>query len=214
MIPNTAGFEFEQFDPSERDSVRNELNIPLNSVVIGFCARYSSEKGWDLAKEIIELFQKNKNVEVIVVLGSDRGGKEKHIQINRYLESLRSLLGDRFHGFVDITGKEVSRLYYAMDFFILTSRRESFGRTAIEAMTRKTIVLGTNVDGIPEVLGDKRFVYNNAEGAYQTISEFIGDSINTRKSKEFFFERYHSRFGVKYNIACHDQLYREILTRS
>jgi len=49
----------------------------------------------------------------------------------------------------NIPQEEMNELYYAADIFVLTSNRESFGRTAIEAMSRKCAVLGRNVGGLP-----------------------------------------------------------------
>ena len=64
---------------------------------------------------------------------------------------------------LNIPNDEVLDMYQAMDVFILTSKRESFGRTAIEAMAQGTVVFGTPVDGLPEVLGDKLYLYEDAD---------------------------------------------------
>jgi len=41
---------------------------------------------------------------------------------------------------------------------VLDFKQESFGRTAIEAMSRKCAVLGRNVGGLPEVIQKRQHI--------------------------------------------------------
>ena len=54
-------------------------------------------------------------------------------------------------------GKEImQQMYAAMDIFVLTSEFESFGRTLVEAMSKKTVVIPTNSGGAPNVVGNEK----------------------------------------------------------
>ncbi len=49
---------------------------------------------------------------------------------------------------------EAYRYLKAFDVFLLTSVKEAFGRVLPEAMTARVPVIGTRVNGIPEVIGE------------------------------------------------------------
>jgi hypothetical protein len=46
----------------------------------------------------------------------------------------------------------------AFDFFVLSSVEEAFGRVLIEAMIARVPVIGTRINGIPEVVGDAGYL--------------------------------------------------------
>ena len=54
-------------------------------------------------------------------------------------------------GFLDTETAQVAA-YSAMDVFVIPSRAEAFGLTALEAAACGATIVGTNVGGIPEVL--------------------------------------------------------------
>ena len=76
--------------------------------------------------------------------------------------------------------------YYDLDIFVLTSEGESFGRTLIEAMARKCVVLGTNSGGVPDVIGNKEFLFevNDVDDVCDKITNYVGNKEKLQKAKQ------------------------------
>lgn len=75
-----------------------------------------------------------------------------------YVERLQQLikqheLGDRVRLAGPQTGEELASSYRAADLLVLPSRAETYGMVVTEALARGIPVLATNVDGIPDTLG-------------------------------------------------------------
>jgi glycosyltransferase involved in cell wall biosynthesis len=215
VIYNTAGEKFDYYHDSQRDLVRKSLNIKSDDYVIGFCGRYSEQKNWPLAYEIIKSCnQKLGNLVYMIIIGTDNTETNKR-EAGKFSEDIKELVGeDRVKSYINLNNDQMSELYYAMDSFLLTSKWESFGRTAIEAMARKNIVIGTNVDGLAEVIGNDRFLFEYSERAVEILLEILKGSEEKENFQEYFYNRYHENFGTKNNINKHKDLYRSVLAQA
>ena len=86
--------------------------------------------------------------------------------------------------------------YSAMDVFVIPSRAEAFGQTALEAIACGTRVLGTNVGGIPEAIclnkNSKLYERGNTKelasflqnDEYVSNEEICLDHLNLKHSSE------------------------------
>lgn len=212
VIYNTAGKKYDGYEDDQKKKIRDDLGIKDDELVVGFCGRFSEQKNWPLAKKIINLCSRLTNIKVLMILGSDKTDDDR-IRINEFISEIESSLGkDRIIAFVDLDNDAVSDLYYAMDCFVLSSKWESFGRTAVEAMSRKSVVIGTNVDGLAEVIGDKRFLYNDENQAFQIIQDNYNDLEMLNKNKIHFYNRYHELYSTSSNIKSHIEVYEEVIT--
>jgi len=210
VIHNTAGTKYTVYEDKQREKVRAGLGFEENTFVVGFCGRYSEQKDWPLAKRIIERCDKLNDRAFLVILGSDQTDADRQ-RIHAFIRELEEAAGkDKITALVDVDNDVVSDLYYAMDCFVLTSRWESFGRTAVEAMARKNMVVGTDVDGLSEVIGAKQFLYREEERAFQIIEEHYKDRDKLNESKTFFYNRYHELFSTKSHIGLYEQMYKDI----
>src|SRR5699024_4113619 len=139
-IENTAGVIFETYDPYLEAE---------NIFTIGFAGRYSAQKDWPFAvKKWEELQSKIKNnVKVIMAIG--RLDTEDETKIKEMLNKMEKLLGAKFKGYINVNINKMNKIYYETDVFLLTSHpsTESFGRTIVEAMSRKNAVLVTDAGG-------------------------------------------------------------------
>lgn len=212
VIYNTAGREFDVYNRNKRFSIRKKLKIKDESYVIGLCGRYSEQKNWPLAKEILDMCSKYiNNISVVLILGTDMSNEENN-KAKLFLREIEEIVGkENFRGYINLNNKEVSDCYYAFDCFLLTSKWESFGRTAVEAMSRKNIVIGTEVDGLVEVIGDKKFLYNCAKEAVEAISLFAANRKEQIKASDYFFEKYHNNYNSKKNINSYKEIYYNTL---
>lgn len=132
----------------EADSVRDELSISSNDVLIGIIGSISVRKGHDRVFSIwAKLLEEIPNLNLMVV-GEAVSAKE---DID-YLKSLQLMNLDNVH----FLGQrnDVPSLMKALDILIVPSRYEGMGLVVVEAMCAYKPVIGANTGGIPEVVVD------------------------------------------------------------
>ena len=107
----------------------------------------------------------------------------------------------------------MSEYYDLVDFFIMTSCFESFGKAAVEAMSRKCIVLSTAVGGLPEVIGNSDDLYDMDDIASLAgrIIHLVSDPEAAEREREMFYGRYRDNYTIDRNVEGHVRLYGEIL---
>lgn len=206
IIENTAGELFEMYDESL--NVNNE-----DKLTIGFAGRYCDWKNWPLAVEISEklnaIIGNNLVVKMVVGCQDKKALKETRLMFDQ----LQKSFGCRFDGRINLSIEEMDKFYYGIDIFILTSKpnTESFGRTLVEAMSRKTVVLTTDAGGSVEVVGNPNNVYRSADECIKRILEFFKDKEKMNKEKEKNFRRVREVYSLKNNLSKHLDMYREII---
>ncbi len=180
----------------KREAVRRKFGFEGN--VFGVVGNYSSFKGHDIA---IEAFKKlDLKDSMLVLVGKDT---EK-------LQGLVKELGiaDR----VKILGfrEDAYRIIAGFDVLIIPSLRESFPNVAIEAFLLGVPVVGTNVGGIPELLGDGRGIVANptSDDLAKAMMDMIvadRDEIK-RKALEFAKENLTAEKKVERLIKVYEEL--------
>jgi glycosyltransferase involved in cell wall biosynthesis len=137
-------------------------------------------KGFDI---LIEAFAEIADQHPIVQLliagdGAERNALESLIQ-QKDLEGRVSLLGS-------VGENTVARLMAGCLFMTMTSRRESFGITALEGMAAGKSVLAVPVGGIPEFLlvPPNRMVEGEVEEWSQALDEWLGQALQGKLRAE------------------------------
>ncbi|MGI6537808.1 MAG: glycosyltransferase family 4 protein [Caldicoprobacterales bacterium] len=208
LIENTAGELFETLDESLISS--NEERI-----IVGFAGRYTEWKNWPLAVEISKKLNEiiGDGLEIKMAIGCLDKKSLKHTK-NMYAE-LSEVLGDRFDGKINITLEEMDKFYYDIDVFVLTSHynTESFGRTLIEAMSRKTAVLTTNAGGSVEVVGNPNNVFDTADEFVERILDYYNNRNKLDEEKERNLKRVREVYSLDNNINKHLDLYASIINK-
>ncbi|WP_400243859.1 glycosyltransferase family 4 protein [Niallia sp. JL1B1071] len=202
-IPNTAGPLFDIYDSEKETSIKKAYGY--SKKVVMFNGRYTDDKNWSLAKEIIKYLTSKFDYSFVVVLGSDKS-EEDIKKCKKLIGEIESIVGKRnIISFIDLSLLELSDLYYLSDIFILTSNRESFGRTAVEAMSRKSTVFGTDIDGLAEVINFNDYKYKNLQDFVDKFTKFQEKDIEVEKER--FYKRYVDNFSGKINIDLHREIY-------
>jgi len=84
-------------------------------------------------------------------------------------------------------------------YFCFNFNRESFGRTAIEAMSRKCAVLGRNVGGLPEVIQKEANIFDcDADKFVNRILEYKKNTEELEKDKDWFMSVLQIIIRLKY----------------
>jgi glycosyltransferase involved in cell wall biosynthesis len=113
-----------------------------------FVGRLVTEKGVDVAIDALQLL-KDQGIDRTLTIcgdGSERAAMERRV---RQLE-----LQDRvtFNGWS--SSEELAVLYREAEVLLVPSRHEPFGIVALEALASRCPVVVSNVDGLPEAVGD------------------------------------------------------------
>lgn len=204
VIENTAGELFESFDNKMEGKDTTKL-------VIGFAGRYTSWKNWPLAVEITKKLNEKLKDKLYVKMAIGCLDEKSEIDTKAMFKELDGILGNRFTGMINIDIQTMDTFYYDIDIFILTSNynTESFGRTLVEAMSRKTIVLTTNAGGSVEVVGNLENVCDNADEFVKRVLNFYLDPETMEKEKEKNLIRVKEKYSLSNNIGKHLRLYYE-----
>lgn len=153
MVP--PGYDDHRFFPvgeGSRESIRRRLGF--RGKVILAVGRLARNKGYDL---LIEAFPLVATREPEAVLYLAVGGKDMNEREGALLEELkeraaRSGFADRIHFGSFVPDEDLPDYYRAADLFVLCSRYEPFGMTAIEAMASGTPTVVTVHGGLYRAL--------------------------------------------------------------
>ncbi len=173
------GIDLSRFDPSRRDlrprgSVREELNVSEDEIVVGIVGRLVAEKGF------VELFEAAAQLGpgyTLVVVGPDDREKADALDAG-IIEAARNA-GIKFLGM----RTDLDDLYPAMDIFVLPSHREGFPRAAMEAAAMGLPIVATDIRGCREVVDHGRngllVPVNDPEALAEAIRT-LGSNPSTR----------------------------------
>lgn len=150
-----SGMNLDDYLKLENDqSVRKELNIPEDAIVIGKIARLFELKGHEfLIKAAVNLIKENPKVHFLLIGdGLLRG------EIEYEIDALG--IKDHFHFSGLIPPQEVPRHTAAMDIVCHLSLREGLPRAVVQGLAAKKPVVAYNLDGAPEVVlnGETGFI--------------------------------------------------------
>ena len=147
VIPN--GFELDRFrfSPSERDSIRNELGLTEEKVIITV-GRWDIQKDYYTLMAALNILQKKYHGFKMVMVGQNLDSENMELVdlINKYdLESKVLLLGRR---------NDVPALLSAADIYVSSSLGESFSNAIGEAMACELPCVVTNVGDSKLIVGE------------------------------------------------------------
>ncbi len=205
VIYNTISPVFSEYDESrkKRDGM----------FTIGFAGRICIEKDWPFVPVLVKaLRDAGLKFRVHLVLSLfEKGDAEQAAELR---QKIGGIIGEENLIYEeDLSQEEMSRYYYGLDLFLMTSQFESFGKAAVEAMSRKCAVLSTEVGGLPEVIGDPQYLYtkDHPEIAVERVKSMMDDPEVLRRAQEYFYMRYRDNFTESAYLEKHLRVYREIL---
>lgn len=215
VIPNTISSAFDDFDAEKRKNEKLKLGLSNDDFVIGFAGRISEEKDWDFVPVLVKaLSEAGINFKVALVLSLyEAGDKEYAEKIKKEITS--SIGEDNLIYRQDLSQKEIADFYYMVDVFVMSSIFESFGKTAVEAMSRKCSVLSTSVGGLSEVIGKEENLYtkDNVEKFVTRMKQLSESRDEVAKDGEFFYKRYKENYTIEKNVERHTAVYDSLIEK-
>ena len=207
VIPNSGGEIYEYYDSEFAYKAYNLLRIERSDkLLVLFAGRVSPEKRWNLICEIIEKSEEEHlKVEFLVALSYSKGDKNAE----KLLERLNK------HSYVtvfeNVPFESMELLYYVADIHIMTSSIESFGRTLIEAMSRRTAVLSTDAGPTKEIVGEQNIVDPLAQSFIKRIEWFDNNRDALESIKDEMLQKYKENYTLMSLSKKHLALYEEML---
>lgn len=185
-------------------SVREELGIPVDALLIGSLTRYVPEKDIPNLLAAIRLVQQH-GLDAHFLLageGMDAG--------NPALQSL--LAGIPEPGRVHLLGvrTDAARLIAALDVATLSSRREAFPLFLAEAMAAGVPCVATDVGDIAECVADTGLVVPAGDAA-ALVQAWITLLQQSPSQRLALGEQAQQRVAERYSLAVVVQAYRELL---
>ena len=190
-----------------KTETREKLELSRDTFYLVSVASVQPRKGQDLLIDAApELKKIAPNLEILIIGG--RGG-----EFSTKLEEKAR------HGgldFVKFMGRKPNAMeyIYASDAFILTSRAEAFPLVLLEAMILNTPMIGSNVDGVPEMIEHKKtgllFESENVDEIVQCFTEMYNEKEKRQQYTEQASDKYWRDFSkekfTKRYLDCIDQL--------
>lgn len=179
------GFNYSSFYKNET-SLRNELKIATDAIVIGTIGRISNWKGQDYFLKIAgEINRKTNNVKFIIVGDTFLGNEHLFSKFKKIIKQENIQNNVFFLGFRE----DVSNILHSFDIFVLPSiLPDPLPTVVLEAMAASKPVVATNQGGSVEmILKNETGIFipiNNAKKAAGLIDELIiNKSLRTQMGK-------------------------------
>lgn len=203
------GIDIEEYENNkiDRNIIREELNIPLDSIVIGMVGRISKQKAPDIfikaASEIKNLIPKS----FFIIVGDGEEREELEVLINE-LNLKDSVL---ITGWVANTYKYIQ----AFDIAMLLSRWEGFGLAIAEYMICETPIIATNVDAIPNLIDNNingvLINVDSIEEAVFACQKILNDKSFSENIVKNSKKKVLEEFNMKRVAEQHQKLFNSIL---
>ncbi|RNC68898.1 MAG: glycosyltransferase family 1 protein [Desulfuromonadales bacterium] len=147
VVSIPTGIDVERFNPGRSEAtLRGELGIPGDVPLIGTVAILRRRKGHHILMEAIPRVLREFPQARFVFAGN--GPQE---------ETIQSSIGEQgLTGSVTMLGlrNDIPNVLNSLDLFVLPTLQEALGTSFLEAMAMEKPVIGSNVDGVGEVIRD------------------------------------------------------------
>lgn len=178
VLYNGKNSAFCKYNIESRLALKKYYNVE-NKKVVAFIGNLLPIKNIEKLPEIFRLiYSKIANVEFWII----GDGPEK-----KRLEFDASLIPIKFWG--NISSDKMPDLLNCVDLVILPSRNEGLPLVCVEALACGCNVLGSNVGGIPEVVG-KGYVYNLDNSFESNISAKSVEILSHHDNSQFLSEKF------------------------
>jgi glycosyltransferase involved in cell wall biosynthesis len=146
----TYGFEYTPPQPHElekaRRTLREELHVPADTLLIGLACRLVEQKGVSYALQAFQqLYAEFPQVHCIIAGEGDLRGQLESEAQRLGIAARTHFLGWRAN---------IPHLLAGLDVFLMPSLWEGFGLVLLEAMSKRVPIIASAVSAIPEVVQD------------------------------------------------------------
>ena len=186
-------------------NLREKLGIQKNSNTIGFFGRFNNkEKGIDLLLSAFNILKKDYANLYLILVGNG-------IDLN-YVNSF--INKNKLKAIIIPSTKSIYDYYNICDIVVLPSRVEPFGIVTIEAGLMKKAVLGSNIDGIAEIINNNinglLFEKNNCNDLVEKLKILLGDEELRKKIGFNLYNDVIEKYTKKISIPFYENVYSNL----
>jgi glycosyltransferase involved in cell wall biosynthesis len=193
-----------KFNPyGQYKDIRYELGIGKEEIVVVSVARFTLQKQpLKLIRAFAEVCKKVQGVRLLMVGEGEQ--REKAV-------ALIDRLGLKDHVILQPFRQDVPDVLAASDIFVLPSLWEAFPIALLEAMSMGKAVIGTAVDGTPEIIEDGvNGLLIGTEDIEKSLEEAIGKLCTDRGLREKLQQNAIKSIYKKYNVETLAQKNEEV----
>ncbi|MDF1611499.1 glycosyltransferase family 4 protein [Stygiobacter electus] len=206
---------YNMVDPKEfaltktKTELLNFLDIPSNKFVIGYFGRLNfEEKGIDVLLEAFLNISKLHKDLFLLLIGN---GKDEYI-INEFITQ------NKLKSRVINSRKDIFNYFQLLDLFVLPSRKDPFPLVMLEAGLMKKSLIGSNVDGISELIENEKdgllFESANSIDLQNKILKIYRDKNYANQLAENLYSKVLNNYTVNGIIPHYNNLYFKILNEN
>lgn len=199
----------KKFNPyATYKNLRPELGIGPDEIVIASIARFTLQKQpWKLIGAFAEVAKNVPNARLLMV--GDGEQKEKAVEMIRQLGLEDRVILQPFR-------TDVPDLLANADIFVLPSLWEAFPIALLEAMSMGKAVIGTNVDGTPEIIEHRKNgllieIDDLQKNLATALNELCLDDSLRKKLQEGAVASIYNRYNVETLAQKNEDVYRSLI---
>lgn len=189
----------------EPSLLKKSLGINQRETVLGFIGRLDiAEKGVDLLLHAFKELSKHRNDLCLLLIGD---GKDKEI-IQRQVDE------DKLNCKIIGAQENIFNFYNIIDIVILPSRVDPFPLVMLEAGIMRKAFIGSDVDGIKELIEDKKtgvlFQPNNLDSLTDALRLILSNSELRNKIQNNLFESIRREFTAEKRLPLYKNIYQNL----
>jgi L-malate glycosyltransferase len=187
-----------------REKARALWGYSSGDFVIGHAAAFTLEKGQDVAlRAALLLVSKLPRSRMLLAGDGPERAQPAMLDLTRQASGIAQL-----PGFIE----DLAEFYAAIDLYIMPSRSEAWGLTALRAMAFGIPVIATNVGGLPELVAQTGWLVppESPEALAEAIVDAASDPARLREFGRHARERA-SQFSIERTVEQTERLYLRLL---
>jgi len=194
VIPH--GLDQATFQPRDTEGFGTTLGIPEGQYIVLFVAQsvQDQNKGLDLLMDALSSLT-SKGVTLLSIGDAPPNWKTSH---------------SHYHFGTINSNLLLSAFYSLADLFVIPSRQEAFGQTALESMACGTPVVGFDTGGIPDMVRSGETGWLAEVGNVRALREAIEQALSDDARRERMGKRCREVVEEEYTLEVQARRYRDL----
>lgn len=209
------GVNSDKFSPTNKvNTIRKELGIKENAVLIALIGAIDKIKGQDIFLKAAKIILTNYPATVFLIVGDTYSNSLKQLLYKEKVYSLYNELGIKENVFFLNYRTDITDILNSIDLLVQPSSNEGLGTSMVEAMLCGKPVIGSDIGGIPEVIGNDEAGLVISERTPEKLAKAMLYFLDNPKMFKIKGEDARKRalklFDANKNIKILENIYREL----